>query len=147
MAYIRRAVPMGLAALMISGSAALADWRQEFAEIRLGTAASEVDDDTVRALEALSAYLTDTFGVPFVIQQATDYAAVTEALRAGNLEFTRMGGANYALAYRVMGEGILPLALDVSETGRGYSAMVVVRADSPYQSLEDLRAHILQVSR
>lgn len=123
------------AGFMTSQMAYAEGWRDDYTEIRLGTAASEVDEDTVKALEALTVHLGEKLGVPFVIRQATDYAAVTEALKADNLEFTRMGGANYALAYRLMGDGIEPLALDMVKGGRGYHAVVLVRADSEYLSL------------
>jgi len=127
------------AGFMTSQMAMAEGWRDTYSEIRLGTAASEVDGDTIKAFEALTVHLSEKLGVPFVIRQATDYAAVTEALKSDNLEFTRMGGANYALAYRLMGDGIEPLALDMVKGGRGYSAVILVRADSPYQTVEDLK--------
>jgi phosphonate transport system substrate-binding protein len=127
-----------LATLAAFSGPAAADWRDEFDQIRLGTAASEVDDDTLNALEGLAGYLTDRLGIEVVIRQATDYAAVTEALRAGNLEFTRMGGANYALARRIMGDRVEPLVLDVVNGGRGYSSVVLVPSDSAAESIEDL---------
>lgn len=126
------------AGFMTSQMANAEGWRDDYTEIRLGTAASEVDEDTVKALEALTQHLSEKLGVPFMIRQATDYAAVTEALKADNLEFTRMGGANYALAYRLMGDGIEPLVLDMVKGGRGYHAVVLVRADSEYKTIEDL---------
>ncbi|PQO22132.1 hypothetical protein C2I36_14605 [Rhodobacteraceae bacterium WD3A24] len=134
---------LALTALMASTTVAQADWTDDYDEVRLGTAASEVDDDTVNAFNALAEYLTERFGVTFSVRQATDYAAVIEALRNDQLEFTRMGGATYALASRIMGDGVEPMVLDEVNGGRGYHSVVLARADSGYEDVADLAGESL----
>jgi phosphonate transport system substrate-binding protein len=61
-------------------------------------------------------------------------------MRSNNIEFARIGPANYALARRVMGDRVIPFAKSVDDAGQtGYRAVVFVKADSPFQRIEDLR--------
>ena len=51
-----------------------------------------------------------------------------------------MGGAAYAAGYIDSNGGIEPLVMNVEPNGgRGYHSVLIVRADSPYKSLEDLK--------
>jgi phosphonate transport system substrate-binding protein len=72
--------------------------------------------------------------------RGTDYAAVIEAMRAGHVQIASVGPAAYALARKIMGEDIAPVAVTLDNEGNlGYHSVIAVRADSPYQSLEDIK--------
>jgi phosphonate transport system substrate-binding protein len=61
-------------------------------------------------------------------------------MRNRHVEFARIGPANYALAHRVMGAGVAPIAKTIDLEGQdGYYAVLFVKADSPIRSLADLR--------
>jgi phosphate/phosphite/phosphonate ABC transporter binding protein len=78
--------------------------------------------------------------VPVKIVRGTDYAAVIEAMRSGHVQIASVGPAAYALARKIMGEAIAPVAITLDGDGnRGYYSVIAVRADSPYQSLEDIK--------
>lgn len=137
----RAAVSLSLAApAVIRPALAQADWRSSIRELRLGISSSENERDAIQRQEPFQAYIQRTLGVPLRVFRATDYAGVVEALRANQIEVARMGPANYALAHRLMGDRVAPVAKDVDESGKtGYHAVVFVKADSPYQRMEDLR--------
>lgn len=134
----------GFTASALLFSAAQADWRKDFTEIRYAVAASEAESDMNMRLGPFIAYMEQELGVPVRIYRTTDYAAAVEAMRADQVEFFRVGPAAYALADRVMGAKAQPIATEVTPGGvRGYYSKVFVRADSPYQSIEDLRGKVM----
>jgi phosphonate transport system substrate-binding protein len=119
---------------------AQADWRQQFREIRLGISSAENERDAVARHLPFAQYIERTLGVPLRIFRATDYAGVVEAMRNSHVEFARIGPANYALARRVMGERVAPIAITIDLDGnKGFHAVLFVKADSPFHTLSDLR--------
>lgn len=116
------------------------DWRQQFRELRLGISSAENERDAVARHQPFSTYFERALGVPLKIFRATDYAGVVEAMRNKHIEFARIGPANYALAHRVMGAGVEPVAKTVDLEGQvGYHSVIIVKADSPFTTLESLR--------
>ncbi|WP_439576845.1 phosphate/phosphite/phosphonate ABC transporter substrate-binding protein [Elioraea sp.] len=135
----RRAVLAG-AALAPFAAAAQADWRGGFRELRFAMISSENERDVLVRFEPFSRHFTEALGVPFRVFRATDYAATVEALRADQAEFGYLGPAAYALARRVAGEKIVPVASGTDlQGGLGYHSVIIVRTDAPYRSLADLR--------
>lgn len=121
-----------------------ADWRSQVRAIRFGISSAENERDAIARHEPLARYLSDKLGVPVRIFRATDYAGIVEAMRAGHLEFARIGPANYALAYRVMGSRVAPIARDIDQAGaEGYYSVIAVKADSPFRTLADLRGRAI----
>lgn len=119
---------------------AQADWRSQYRELRLGISSAENERDAIARQQPFAAYVERKLGVPLRVYRATDYAGVVEALRSNNIEFARIGPANYALARRVMGDRVVAFAKDIGDDNRtGYNSVAFVKADSPYQKLEDLR--------
>ena len=136
----RRTTLLAAAALLPSHVHAQGDWRAQFREIRYGIISAENERDAIARLQGLSAYSERKLGVPMRLTRGTDYAAVVEALRAGQLEFAHLGPAAYALARRAVGDRIVPLLRHRGHDGsEGYFSVVFVKADSPFQTLADLR--------
>lgn len=120
------------------------DWRKQYPELRFGISSSENEKDAVARYEPFAAYLSRKLGVPVKITRGTDYAAVVEALRSSNAEFATFGPASYALARKVMGDRVRPVAVTQDANGAtGYHSVIAVRADSPYHSLQDLKGKSL----
>lgn len=140
----RRLLLAATASLAASPALAQGDWRSRFREIRYGTISSEQENVALARHEGFAKYMTARLGVPVRVFKGTDYAAVIEALRANTAEFAYLGPAAYARAREVIGERIEPVALTLDDTGgRGYFSIIVVKADSPYQTVEDLRGRSL----
>lgn len=142
----RRTTALALPTLLLGGTAiatrarAQADWRATTPEVRFGMISVENERDAIARLQGLQAYMTERLGVPFRVFRGTDYAGVVEALRAGQAEYAYLGPASYVLARRVMGERIAPMFRYLDNAGMdGYYSVVVVKADSPFQSIADLR--------
>lgn len=130
-----------LAATSVAAPAALAqDWKAKFPELRMGVSSAENEAGAMARHEPVVKYLTGKLGVPVRIYRTADYAGLVEAMRADQLEFSRFGPAVYSLGRRVMGDKLQPVLRDVDNNGaEGYYSIIVVRADSPYQSIADLK--------
>jgi len=139
-AFMRRTVTAIVMAAAIVSPALAQDWRAQFPEINIGIASGENEADGIARNQGYAAYLSRKLGVPVNVVRGTDYAAVIEAMRAGQVQFASIGPANYALAHKVMGDLVAPVAVSRDTEGaKGYYSVIAVRADSPYQSLEDIK--------
>jgi len=133
-----------LAPLAALSARAQEDWRRQFRELRFAMISSENERDVLVRFDGFARHFTEAMGVPFRVFRATDYAATVEALRADQAEFGYLGPAAYALARRVAGEKIVPIASGTDlDGGAGYHSVIIVRADSPFRSLADLRGRTL----
>lgn len=138
--FVRRSLAAVLISAALVSVAAAQDWREQYPELTIGISSSENETDAIARTEPYAAYLSAELGVPVNIVRGTDYAAVIEAMRSGHVHFASVGPAAYALARKVMGEDIAPVAVTLDNEGNlGYHSVIAVRADSPYQSLEDIK--------
>ena len=130
--------------LIVPAKARAEAWRAQFRELRMSLISSENERDALVLYQPFSAYMERSLGVSFRVFRATDYAGAVEALRSNQVEFSRLGPAAYALARKVMGDRVAPVVRDRDDTGaEGYYSVIVVRADSPFQTLADLRGRSL----
>jgi phosphonate transport system substrate-binding protein len=84
-------------------------------------------------------YLSKAIGIKVTLRVANDYAAVIEGQRAGNIQIAYYGPASFSRA-RMTGVKTDAFVIDVNSDGsKGYYSVFYVRADSPYQKLEDLK--------
>lgn len=115
-------------------------WKDQFPELTIGISSSENETDAISRNQPYADYMTRELGVPVKLVRGTDYAAVVEAMRSGHVQFASVGPAAYALARKIMGEDIAPVAVTLDNEGNlGYYSVIAVRADSPYQSIEDIK--------
>jgi phosphonate transport system substrate-binding protein len=143
--------PTGAFATVIAGTTILAallpakaDWHDQYKELSFGISSSENQRDAVARYEPFAAYLTKKLGVPVHILWGTDYAAVIQAMNSSKIQFAKIGAADYALGRKVMGDKIAPVGTDQQQDGStGYYSVIVVRADSSYQKIEDLKGKVL----
>ena len=135
----RRAFAALLVAAALASPVAAQDWRAQYPEIRIGISSGENEADAIARNEPYAAYLSKKLGVPVTISRGSDYAAVIEAMRSENIEFASIDPANYALARKVMGDGVEVVAVNLDASGsKGYYSVLAVRADSEYQKIEDV---------
>jgi phosphonate transport system substrate-binding protein len=117
----------------------LTGWRKEFGEIRMGYNSSEDTDTTLTRWATFKERITRITGLKVNIFEATDYNGIIQAMASGQLEMATLGASAYANAREQMGEKVEPiLASRTSEGLSGYYTALVVRADSPYKTIEDL---------
>lgn len=136
----RRGLAAALVSLALVSPVLAQDWRSEYPELTIGISSGENETDAIARNQPYADYLSRELGVPVKMIRGTDYAAVIEAMRSGHVQIASVGPAAYALARKVMGDEIAPVAVTLDQDGNlGYYSVIAVRADSPYQSLEDIK--------
>jgi len=137
--FNRRVLLALAASSALMASAQAQDWKAKYPELVF---ASIPDENAAAVTERYSdfvAYLSREIGVPVKLRIAGDYAAVIEGQRAEQIHFAYYGPASYARA-RMIGVKTTPFAIEVNKGGvKGYYSVLFVKANSPYQKIEDLK--------
>jgi len=129
----------GLATLPVIATAARADWKAEYPELVFATIPDENATGVEKRYEPFIQYLSKQLGVPVKLRIANDYAAVIEGQIAGNIHIAKYGPASFARAL-MNGAKADAFAMEVNKDGtKGYYSVLYVKADSPYQKIEDLK--------
>jgi len=125
-------------------AAAAADWRDKYKVIKLGSVTVESQGATLTRFKPFADYLAKKLGVKVEVFTASDYAGIVQALSADHIHLGRMGGAAYARGYIDSEGGIEPLVMNVEPNGgKGYHSVLIVKSDSPFKSLDDLKGKTL----
>jgi phosphonate transport system substrate-binding protein len=123
---------------------ASADWREKYKIIKLGSVTVESQGATITRFKPFAEYLEKKLGVKVEVFTASDYAGIVQALSAGHIHLGRMGGAAYAAGYIDSEGNIEPLVMNVEPNGgKGYYSVLIVKSESPYKSLADLKGKSL----
>ena len=144
MTFTRRAasaaVLAAFASIGLTAGAHAADWRAKYPELTLGVITSENESDRLQRYKPVRAYLENALNVKIKWRAATDYAGIIEGVKAGKIEVARFGPASYAKAWIVTKGEVVPLVGELDNNGNfGYFAVMVVRKDSPYKTIDDLK--------
>jgi phosphonate transport system substrate-binding protein len=140
----KKALPAVLVAtVMVLGAfvpAQADDWREEYPELTMGVITEENAEDREKRWGPVRDYLKEVLGVPVKWREATDYAGVIEALKAKKIELAWFGPASFSRAWMVTDGRAVPLVAEIDKDGGfGYYGVIIVRKDSPYQRVEDLK--------
>lgn len=138
---IRRAAAFLLLGLLcaLASVARAEDWKAKYPELVFAIIPAENASGVIGRFTPFTEYLSRELGVPVKLQIVQDYAAVIEGQRAGQIHLAFYSATSYARAY-LTGVKTEPFAIEVNGDGtRSYRAVLYVRKDSPYQTLEDLR--------
>ncbi len=132
-------------AAMAQTPAASQDWRQQFRHITFGVASGENQQEGNLRWAPMAPYLQRCLGIERVtIRVSNDYSAMIEAMVQGDVHLAWYGPAQYAIVWDLTRGDVVPVAVDVSPQGdMGYKWNIIVRADSPIRTLEDLRGKSL----
>lgn len=135
------------AALAIALAPALAiaqDWRSKYPVVSMSAVSSESQGATEARFRDFSRVFRDRFGVDLRVVMASSYAATIQALTAGQIQFATLGPAAYAAAWIDSDGGVEPVAAAREIDGDvGYHSHLIVRSDSPFRSLDDLKGRTL----
>jgi len=125
-------------------SGALADgWRDQYKTLRFGILSGENEKDRIARYTPFEKYLESELGVEVEIFTAGSYDGVIQAIAADQIEFAFFGSSSYAAAYTETNGGVEPLLTRLNKGGAsGYFSVVVVRCDSGYKSLADLKGKV-----
>jgi phosphonate transport system substrate-binding protein len=123
---------------------ARADWRDEVPVFRIGILVGELEDRRLSDHACLKARAEKALGVPVKLFASRDYSGVTEGLLAGRLDAAGLGAGGYAAIFLQDPDAIEPIVtVEEADGTLGYRSVLLVRADSPYRTLDDLRGRTL----
>lgn len=115
-------------------------WQDRIGTVRVAVQGDQADPDRVADWSGYKAHIRAMTGLNVQISEATDYNGVIQALSSGQIDLGTMGGGSYANVDAQIGNRAAPiLTIRQAEGVIGYYSAMVVRADSPFHKLEDLR--------
>jgi len=116
------------------------EWSKEYPELVIGVITEENAEDRAKRWQPFMNYLERELDVPVKWREATDYAGVIEALKAKKVQLAWFGPASFARAWIVTDGQAVPLAAEIDKDGGfGYFGVIIVKKDSPFQSVKDLK--------
>jgi phosphonate transport system substrate-binding protein len=116
------------------------EWSNEYPELVIGVITEENAEDRAKRWQPFMNYLERELDIPVKWREATDYAGVIEALKAKKVQLAWFGPASFARAWIVTDGQAVPLAAEIDKDGGfGYFGVIIVKKDSPYQSVKDLK--------
>jgi len=139
----RRSVVGGIVAALATPAAVRAqtDWRAQHPIFNVAVVPNENQQSVLARFQPLADYFKTSLGFREVrLHTASDYAGIIEAMRARRVDLAFFGPAAYARAFEVTNGNTDPLVIELDEHGTAfYHSVIVVRADSPFRTLDDLR--------
>lgn len=113
-------------------------------EFRIGILGGENEADRLANNECLIDRYEALLGVPVKLFPAADYAGVIEGLLGGTLDYAELGSSGYAAVYLENPDAVEPIATTVQLDGAtGYHSVLVSRADSDIDTLDDMAGKVL----
>jgi phosphonate transport system substrate-binding protein len=122
-------------------------WRAQVKELRFAVHPQTEASGQPVSTEPLQQYMERATGVPVRIHQVSDmYTSTIQALSSGQVDVAFLAGGGYVNVREQVGGLVTPLLVTLGAHGEhGYYSSLVVRADSPYHSLADLKGKSLAV--
>src|SRR4051812_16122675 len=106
--------------------------------LKIGLLPGESSLTVMRLFEPLRRQLESRLGMPVELQVGTNYAATGEALRFGRLDVAYLGPVTYHLLQREKAQLISFATPSHPKAGAFFEAAIIVPADSPAKTLQDL---------
>lgn len=135
--------PFALAAALALGLASTAHadgWRDSIEEIRFGIIPVETQTQTTDTMEGFIDYASEKLGVPVKTFTATEFIGINNALISGQIEIAWTSPSAYSGSWLECDGCVKPLVTATDKDGNlGYNSVLIVKADSPYQIVEDLK--------
>ena len=121
-----------------------AQWQKKYPVVKYGVIPVETQTGTTKTMDAFLKHAEKTTGVKWELYQATDYSGVMNALIAGQINLAWLSGFSYCQTAADSMGGVEPLVAASTTDGQmGYNAVVVVRSDSPYKTMDDLKGKVV----
>ncbi|GAB3370603.1 type 2 periplasmic-binding domain-containing protein [Azotobacter armeniacus] len=135
---LKRLRPLFAALLLPAALAAHADEAALPKKLTIGLLPGESAPTVMRLNEPLRTHLEKTLGMPVELTVGANYAATGEALRFGRIDIAYLGPVTYILQSKRA--HLEPFARPThAQVGPTFQAVLIVPADSPARSFQDLR--------
>jgi phosphonate transport system substrate-binding protein len=116
------------------------DWKKKYPVVFFSSVSAENQAQTAARYRQLAEVFREKVGVEMRIFTATDYAGTVQALTSGQIHMAQMGASAYSAAWIDSNGNVEPLVTNQETDGSlGYHSILIVKADSPFKSLEDLK--------
>jgi phosphonate transport system substrate-binding protein len=123
-----------------NGSAQGKNWRAQIKQVRMGVTTGEEGSIILGTWQHYQTYLESITGLPTKLYRASDYNGIIQAMASGQVDVAQLGPAAYASLDAQVGPKVAPILIQRSPEGAtGYYSGILVRADSPFHRLEDLK--------
>ena len=143
MRHIARTL-LACTALLATTAAHAQDWKQKIKVVGFSSVSAENQAATEARYKDVAMAFKERTGVDMRIYTASDYAGTVQALTAGQIHMAQVGASAYASAWIDSNGGVEPLVANKELDGAlGYHSILIVKADSPYKSMEDLKGRTL----
>jgi len=141
---------VAIAALCLSAGPAAAagkyigGWQKDFPVVKYGVIPVETQSNTVKSMDAFIHLAEKELGVKFELYTASDYSGVMNALIAKQIHLSWLSGFSYCQTRMDSNGGVEPLVAAMEPDGSmGYNSVIVVKAESPYKTIEDLKGKVV----
>lgn len=123
-----------------SRSANADDWRADIKQVRMGVTGGEDGSVVLGTFKQYQVLLESVTGLPTELYRATDYNGIIQAMASGQVDVSQLGASAYASLDSQVGPKAAPILINRSNDGAtGYYSGILVRADSPYRKIADLK--------
>ncbi|MBN8534543.1 MAG: phosphonate ABC transporter substrate-binding protein [Rhizobiales bacterium] len=137
---INRRLTLAVLAATIAAPALAQDWKAKYPELVFAAVPAENASGTLEKHKGFIEYMTRELGVKVTIRIASDYAAVIEGHRAGNIHFAEHGPSSYIRAHTVTNGGVEPFATPLDANGNtGYYSVAWAKSSAAGTKLEDFK--------
>ena len=117
----------------------LNDWRQTETNLISATIAPPEAEQVSYYPHILDEKIGDRMDLPTETKRVSGYSGIIQALAADQIDMGTFGPSALASLHDLIGDEVQPLVAFRSHEGQmGYYSAILVRADSPYYSIEDL---------
>lgn len=114
-------------------------------EINLGVLGGENSTAQIGNNQCVKSFLEEQTGATVNIRNASDYSAVIQGLLGDQVDLVlNMSPKSYASVYLKDKNKVelVGITTDDTDNSKGYHSVILVKADSPYKKLEDLRGKV-----
>ena len=119
-------------------------WQKDFPVVKYGVIPVETQSTTVSNMDAFIKHAEKETGVKWELYTASDYSGVMNALIAKQIHLSWLSGFSYCQTRMDSKGGVEPLVAAMEPDGSmGYVSVIVVKAESPYKTIEDLKGKVV----
>lgn len=120
------------------------DWRKDMKQVRIAVRGSEDDPAMAKRWSVYRDYLGKATGLPVKLFESSDYNGSIQAISSGQVDMATLAGGGYANVDAQVGDLVAPvLTVRQAEGDMGYYSALMVKKESPVQSLQDMKGRSL----